>query len=156
MQTLKRQAAKGPTSREFLDVMRGFQRRAEDINRSHGLGDPIFSFDNAPIHDMSLLGELGISGLDRAPLPARSPDVHKVIEHVFGTLEGAMQKELHNDPQLCSAQEYKAVLVRLFKSVITPESVRKDIRSLRETYDVIRKCADEGGMEGGWPPSKYR
>ena len=73
MQTLKRQAAKGPTGREFLDVMRVFKREAEAINIKEGLDEPIYSFDNAPIHDMALLETIGIQGTDRAPLPARSP-----------------------------------------------------------------------------------
>lgn len=156
MQTLKRQAAKGPTGQEFKDVMRRFKKTAEEINEEHGLGEPVYSFDNAPIHDMTLLESIGIDGSDRAPLPARSPDMHKVIEHVFGTLEGAMQQELHDDPGLCTAKQYKAVLQRLFKSKITAESVRKDIKSLAGTYNVIRKSRDEGGVEGGWPPSRYR
>ena len=153
---MKKQAAKGPTRTEFKDVMRQFKKRAEDINEEHGLGDPVYSFDNAPIHDMTLLEEIGIHGSDRAPLPARSPDMHKVIEHVFGTLEGAMQRELHINPKLSSAKQYKAVLERLFWSVITAESVRKDISSLKGTYDAIRKSRDEGGVEGGWPASMYR
>lgn len=156
MQTLKQQAAKGPTAQEFTDVMKGFKKRAEDINRKHDLGDPVYSFDNARIHDMSLLETIGIDGSDRAPLPARSPDMHKVIEHVFGTLEGAMQRELHDRPDLCTAEQYKATLERLFRSLITAQSVRKDISSLKDTYDVIRKSRDEGGVEGGWPPSMYR
>lgn len=156
MQTLKRQAAKGPTGREFLDVMRVFKRGAEAINLQAKLDEPIYSFDNAPIHDMALLETIGIEGTDRAPLPARSPDMHKVIEHVFGTLEGAMQKALHADPSLCTAKQYKTLLLKLFKSNITATSVRKDIKSLKSTYDVIRKSRDEGGVEGGWPPSQYR
>ena len=156
MQTKKQQAAKGPTGGEFLDIMKVFKKHAEKINIEYGLEDPVYSFDNAPIHDMSLLETIGIQGTDRAPLPARSPDMHKVIEHVFGTLEGAMQRELHADPGLCTAEQYKKVLVRLFNENITAESVRKDISSLKGTYDMIRKCRDAGGVEGGWPPSKYR
>ena len=156
MQTLKKQAARGPTAREFTDVMKVVKRKAEKINREAGLGPPVYSFDNAPIHDMALLEVIGITGNDRAPLPARSPDMHKVIEHVFGTLEGAMQNLLHEDPSLSTAPQYKAALVKLFRSVITAESVQKDIRSLRSTYDIIHKSRDAGGVEGGWPPSRYR
>ena len=157
MQTLKKQAAKGPTAKEFLNVMRRFTRQAEKVNREHGLEDPLYSFDNASIHDVALLSEeMDFDGNDRVPLPPRSPDMHKVIEHVFGTLEGAMQKKLHDNPGLCTAEQYKKVLEKLFRKVITADSVRKDIKSLKGTYDMIRKCRDAGGVEGGWPPSKYR
>ena len=138
--------------------MRGFQAEAERLVKAkHQLWSPIYSFDNAPIHDMELLEELGIDNSNRARLPARSPDMHKTIEHVFGTLEGAMQTILHEDPECNKVALYKDALEKaFFEGSVTKESVQADIRSLRETYSAIAAPEHEGGCSGGWPAAKYR
>lgn len=149
----------GPTSAEFMDVMRKIQKKAETTNAAYGLGDPLYSFDNASIHNMELLEELGITAGDdgnRVPLPAKSPDMHKVIEHVFAILEGAMQKLLHEDPSLTKGRQYAAALRQLFRSVITQQSVEKDIRSLMPLYKMLLRSRGRGGVEGDWPPAKFR
>lgn len=136
--------------------MRRIRNKAWEVNKEHGLGDPVFSFDNATIHDMEVLEEVGITWENRVPLPPRSPDMHKVIEHVFGTLEGAMQEALHEDHSLTRGREYAALLRTLFKQRITALSIQKDIRSLYPLYDMLHKSKAEGGVEGDWPPAKFR
>ena len=112
---------------------------------------PIYSFDNAPIHQGADLQALGLAGPMRAPLPPSSPDMHKCIEHVFGTLTRAMQKSLHRNLELTTAAEYKAEVVRLFNTIITPASVQKDVATLKDTYRAIR---DE--VAGDWPARHLR
>ena len=71
---------------------------------------PIFSFDNAPIHQGANLAKLQLTGAKRAPLSPSSPDMHKCIEHVFGTIERAMQDCIRQDAGLSTAAKYKAKL----------------------------------------------
>lgn len=136
--------------------MKKIQRRAEKTNREHGLQDPKYSFDNAAIHDMGQLEDLAITWEDRVELPPRSPDMHKVIEHVFGTLEIAMQEALHDDPGLTRGHQYAALLRDLFKSRITPQSVQKDIKSLYPLYRLLHRSKKYGGVGGDWPPARFR
>lgn len=109
-----------------------------------------FSFDNPPIHNTAPLGDIGLEPEDRVCLPPRSPDMHKAIEHVFGTLTRAMNASLAKDPGLNTVVKYKAELERLFAEQITPESVSMDVASLPDTYRGIL------AVDGGWPPANLR
>ncbi len=86
---------------------------------------PIYSFDNAPVHQGANLQALGLAGSKRATLPPSSPDMHKCIEHVFGTLTRAMQKSLHRNTMLTTVAEYRAEVEKLFNTIITPASVQR-------------------------------
>ena len=112
---------------------------------------PIYSFGNAPIHQGANLQPIGIVGARRAPLPPSSPDMHKCIEHVFGTLTRAMNTSLHRDLKLTTAAQYRAELERLFGSVITASSVQKDVDTLKETYIAIKDV-----VAGDWPDKELR
>lgn len=137
-------------------MMKKIQSRANKINRKHGLEDPRYSFDNATIHKMEELEGLALDWNDRVELPAKSPDMHKVIEHVFGTLETAMQEALHDDPSLSRGHQYAALLRDLFKNLITPDSVQKDIMSLYPLYRMLSRSKNAGGVGGDWPPARFR
>ena len=112
---------------------------------------PIYSFDNAPIHQGANLQPLGIVGARRAPLPPSSPDMHKCIEHVFATLTRAMNTSLHRNATLTTAAQYKGEVERLFKTIITPASVQRDVATLKETYHVILH-----ETSGDWPDKRFR
>ena len=112
---------------------------------------PIYSFDNAPVHQAANLQPLGIVGHRRAELPPSSPDMHKCIEHVFGTLTRAMNASLHRNPGLSTAADYKAEVERLFNTIITRESVQKDVSSLKDTYRAIKD-----DVAGDWPARHLR
>lgn len=136
--------------------MEFFKQEAENVALKHKHvftpdRGPIYSFDNAPVHQGADLQALGLKGSKRAPLPPSSPDMHKCIEHVFGTLTRAMQKSLHRNTMLTTAAEYRAEVENLFKTIITPTSVQKDVNTLRDTYHAIR---DE--VAGDWPAKHLR
>lgn len=147
--------AKAATAAEFEDVMTTFMQKADEVAADHknvfsSDRGPIFSFDNAPIHQGANLKGLKLDGARRAPLSPSSPDMHKCIEHVFGTIERAMQDCIRRDPGLSTAAKYKAKLEELFTTRITPEGVRKDVESLKPTYRAIQ---DAGG---DWPDRRFR
>lgn len=112
---------------------------------------PVYSFDNAPIHQAANLRALGIEGHKRALLPPSSPDMHKCIEHVFGTLVQAMKDSLGRNASLSTAAQYKDEVERLFNTAITRESVQKDVASLKDTYRSIKD-----DVAGDWPPRHLR
>ena len=112
---------------------------------------PLYSFDNAPIHTGANLQGLGLTGAKRVPLSPSSPDMHKCIEHVFGTMTREMNKSLHKNHSLTTAAQYRAEAERLFEKKITAASVQKDVATLRKTYTAIR---DEVG--GDWPDKSLR
>ena len=151
--------AKGPTCEEFEDVMGVVNVKAKQVAGKHpktfGSDDcprpPLFSFDNPPIHQKAMPSRAGIKADQRVPLPPRSPDMHKVIEHCFGILSRAMNTKLLEDSSIKSIEQYKTEIESLFYSRITRESIQADVKSLVNTYTHI---AGEG--QGGWPPSDLR
>ena len=135
--------------------MRGFKAEAKQVALEHKHvfspdRGPIYSFDNAPIHQGADLKGLEIAGAKRAKLPPSSPDMHKCIEHVFGTITRAMAHSLSKDANLTTAAQYKDEVVRLFNTLITPESVQKDVASLQDTYHAIMAAG------GDWPDKCFR
>jgi hypothetical protein len=110
-------------------------------------GQLIYSFDNDSAHNKALphLAAAGVlNGSNRAPLPALSPDMHKVVEHTHGTLMqhfNEMMEELDDSPR--TVEFYIKELKKIFFDRITPEMITADTRSLRETYTAI--IAAKGG-----------
>ena len=136
--------------------MKVFKEAAEKVASEHRDifspdRGPVYSFDNAPIHQAANLKALGIEGHKHALLPPSSPDMHKCIEHVFGTLVRNMNDSLHRDVSLSTAAEYRAEVERLFNTAITRESVQKDVASLKDTCRAIKDDA-----AGDWPPRHLR
>lgn len=135
--------------------MREFIGKAEEVAREHkGIFSPergpVYSFDNAPIHQGANLQALHVVGSKRAPLSPSSPDMHKCIEHVFGTITRVMNARLHEDVSLTTAQQYQNEVERLFGSVITQSSVQKDVSTLPDTYRAIQQ------VNGDWPARHLR
>lgn len=132
-----------------------FKEKANEVASQHKnvfspQRGPIFSFDNAPIHQGADLQKLELDGPKRAPLSPSSPDMHKCIEHVFGTMVQAMQRCLARNLSMSTAEEYKAKVQDLFMSCITAESVQKDVASLKSTYRAIQAA------NGNWPERSLR
>ena len=148
--------AKGPTSEEFEDVMTLINAKALHVANQHpevfseGKG-PLYSFDNPPIHQAADLARAGILPQQRVPLPPRSPDMHKCIEHIFGILTRNLNTSLLRNPLINNLQMYKEEIERLFYSSITKQGVQADVQSLLETYRSIA-----GPSNGGWPRASLR
>lgn len=109
--------------------------------------EPLFSFDNWAGHNTA--AELGImEGDNRVPLPPGSPDIHKVIEHIFNRLAYAFGKELWLYARDDDVDVYCDVAQKILFNMDV-QSIRKDIRSLVGTYQQIIK----GG--GAWAPRGF-
>lgn len=100
---------------------------------------PVYSFDCWSGHNVA--AELGIVEGDidaRAPLTPFSPDVHKVIEHVFNRVDHRFGQELWLGVDVDDINVYAECVTKILFS-FDPETIRKDIKSLAATYrDIIR------------------
>jgi hypothetical protein len=106
--------------------------------------EPLFSFDNWAGHNTA--AELGImEGGNRVPLPPGSPDMHKVIEHIFNRLANAFGRELWLYAREDDVEVYCDVVQKILFSMDV-RSIRKDIRSLQDTYQSIIQSG------GAWAP----
>jgi hypothetical protein len=127
------------------DLVRQLQRqRSMHLRASE---DWLISYDNAAAHKGA---EQQVPGLNRQDLPPKSPDMHKVVEHVHAWLTENMQQWLRGQQtSSVTPEDAQAELKRLFKSYPT-DSLRRDVASLAETYQAI---IDAGGA---YPVKRFR
>lgn len=149
LQTKQGQDAKSFSAAEVNDVMKNFQEKAIELIETEFMSDekkisemqPIFSLDNAPVH-CDVEEVIGVGS--RAPLPPYSPDMHKGIEHIFNQVRQFIL--VQRLPAIAAdhaitplSLEYWPTLVGDALKHVTPESIQKDILSLRDTYEYIVK-----------------
>lgn len=131
-----------------------------------------WSWDRSHVHDHLQLSAVwpdnATHPVARHPLAHYSPDMHKVIEHVFGYIKPAFHQEVYKlgmskNLTSTSAQE---LLRRVCHQKITAAGVAADCASLLDTLYII--AGDKGTMHttragqqvecvaGGWPEKRYR
>lgn len=111
----------------------------------------MLSWDNDKVHRGANLTEVGIMEEDRLELPELSSDMHKVVEHVHAWLQFRMQQwlETKEDSKL-TVEQCKAELERLFYQELSVESIKRDVHSLKATYQAVID------HQGGYIPAAHR
>jgi hypothetical protein len=159
------QAAKDMTSKEFRDHLQAavaeIRRRLEELGTTWEEFQPLFSWDNNHsqvgadkrfVRWMSPLASGQPVDLDqlRVPLPQYSPDIHRVIEHIFNRLQFTLYQHMYRYPNsLSTLRDVAEFLVLQFYS-ITPESISKDVDGLPDVIDWV------AGNGGAYPPRRLR
>lgn len=131
-------AAEAKVARE-LRTATGQRRRvlAQMMSQEPGQG-MLWSFDNPNIHSLEELEAIGISPADRAELPAASGDMHRVIEHVHGTLTTHLQSYIAHARPLPAPAKVQDHLRSLFFSKITISHVNDDLDLLPGLWRAIK------------------
>ena len=109
---------------------------------------PILSFDNPSIHD-----KLGLPAHQRFPLPVRSSDIHKTVEHTHARLGAAFERWYYADPQVYPVAAYKGVLEQIFKTdpgVASAATIMKDVCTIPGLAAMII------ARGGGEVPKEFR
>lgn len=154
MQTKKGKRARAVTSEEWTKIMQLFREEAEKPANLAKLGAREqwkYSWDNDKVHKGADLSTIGIEDEDRFYLPELSSDMHKVVEHVHGWLQGRMQKWLAlQDKATLTVAQCKAELMRLFTQELDISSIQKDVRTLKDTYQAVVDA------EGGYVKKQHR
>ena len=147
MQTKAGGAAKTFCAEEIWDVVvQDFMPAAEKVlkeafkgKKKKGHMHPLYSLDNARVH--SDIKELFHE--DMVPLPPRSPDMHKVIEHIWNTISHDLKynqlpsrSAIHKETPY-SIGYWSNLVEDCARRLITVESVREDVNSLKDTYEYI-------------------
>jgi hypothetical protein len=144
-------AAAGPTAAEFADKVFGPTAAAAKT---------LLQDDSARIHTSamkvdtatgnSMLSVHGFTPELRVLLPPYAPDMHRVIEHSYGTAEIMFRKWLYNNPGKHTIQQYQAAFEELYKQCTTAAIISADVAGLPELYKWIHE------NEGNWAPAKMR
>jgi hypothetical protein len=140
--------------------MKPLVKKAEKIMAEHAdeldnpdESSPVYSMDNPSIHLKALEGSHDMhEGENTFPLPRYAGDVHKVIEHVHGTITTRMRRVLKQIWEHKGVDFYRASLRQYFYK-INPTSVQNDVESLPATLEIISKPPSRGGTGGGWAPN---
>jgi hypothetical protein len=157
LQNHKGQVAQAIAYQEACHIIEGEMKpAAEKLVATHKKfkGEIIYSFDNdrAFTKAVPLLKERGIiTDTNRAPLPPKSPDMHKVVEHCHAIIVAHFQKFLLRQKDLNKPMAfYIKALEDIFFTHITAKSVMADVKSLKATYRAIIAA------KGAYPNKKYR
>lgn len=130
-----------------------------DVCKQKGMTKVILSLDNDRGHTsaMNALVNCGVLTAQqakdmRAPHPSHSPDMHKAVEHVHGTLTTFMQRLMEQTPDSMGhdAKWYMEQLQKYFYDHIKADDIAKDVASLKLTHEEIVR------LQGGWPGRGYR
>lgn len=153
LQNYKNEVAQGPAYQEVVHLYtKGIVPDCQQKVATHPnfKGQLIYSLDNDSAHKkaLPLLEEAGVlNSSNRAPLPALSPDMHKVVEHTHALLMHHFNEMLETvDDSPRSVEFYIEKLREIFFREVTAEIITKDTRSLRATYKAI-KAANGGYID---------
>lgn len=164
----KRKAA---SAEDFAAIIRVLALQAERRLSAAGVrGKPIMSFDNASIHTAHTPQPLLPAGIKQHPLPARSPDLHKVIEHVFGRTKPAVASSVFDaawrrDISELSAAQCRPLIEHCLREATTPAAIAADCESLKTTLQIVAHDKDVlftlrgkefKGTGGDWAPRRWR
>jgi hypothetical protein len=98
----------------------------------------LYSWDNDKVHQGADIENMGIEEEKRFELPELSSDVHKVVEHVHAWLQARMQLWLEDkDDEKITVEQCMTELIRLFEHELQLQSIRADVKSLKETYKAV-------------------
>lgn len=98
----------------------------------------LYSWDNDKVHQGADIEKMGIEEEERFELPELSSDMHKVVEHVHACLQAKMQLWLEDkDDEKITVEQCMAELIRLFEHEVKLQSIRKDVKSLKATYQAV-------------------
>jgi hypothetical protein len=160
LQTQEGHPAQSMTAQEFADCMEAVKTKAELFKSQHAAlfaedAEFVYSYDNAKIHTSAeksgLLAEKGITESNSWALPTYSPDIHKVIEHVFGRLKPKFQEWLNCQTQYYHVAVYKAKVMQILAEVTPANQIEADVRSLvKNTMPKIVEC------DGDHIPKRFR
>lgn len=86
---------------------------------------------------------LGVVPLQHIVLPARSPDLHLLVEHCFGRLKPDLVVAMYNVGWENVRQEWAVRWVLDWCIAIDPKTIRADMKHLPKLYTAVSKPRGE-------------
>ena len=101
----------------------------------------LVSWDNASIHKFDGCRgdyqELGIDPCQHIVLPARSPDLHQLIEHCFGRLKAELVAAMYKVGWSRVTEAWVLQWVIDWCNAIKPETLQQDLYTLPKLYHAV-------------------
>lgn len=125
-------------------------RQLQLLKEIYEKGGWVLSRDNATCHATADLSAIGISTDELAPLASCSGDMHLIIEHIHGLLDGLMGNWMLANPGVTDMPTLIAKLEELFFANVTPKMVEGDFGNMVQVWKDVRDA------KGGYAPHKHR
>ena len=131
--------AKGETAEEFQDIVTEVVRRTHQLQVAfptwHAAG-ALYSWDNACCHKAAHLPFVEGARLE---VPPRSPDIHKVVEHVFHPVKAGFRQAFGRKQKVTSVKKAMKLLEQVVEECVDAESIRRDCSTIQATLQSIIK-----------------
>lgn len=106
--------------------------------RAMGLNwTPMYSWDHTNLHENIDWAKVGFAKEQRVALGVRAPDMHKVIEHVFGYCKPKLHAELYKLDYQADGRKCQQLTKQVFYNNVTANKVKADAAKLPLIYQII-------------------
>jgi hypothetical protein len=167
MQTVKSgylKPARGTTACEACDEICTWLPIAKDLAATNG--HKLFvSWDNPSIHpNTSEVAYVGLAAESFLKLPARSPDLHQLVEHANSSVKRGIVRACHKQGWDNLEPEMIFDMIPGVCASVSAQSILDDLSNLIDCYKVVSTDAGqhvEGmpawvkGTGGGYPPHPF-
>lgn len=156
------------TREEFEDILKAVHIRILQMIRDRGMTwTPMYSWDHTNLHENINYGKVGFAAQQRVALGVRAPDMHRVIEHVFGYCKPKLHAELYRLDYQADGKKCQELTKEVFYNNVTANKVQADVAKLPLVYKIISTPEGQSfvyqpngkmyqGSGGNWVKRAYR
>jgi hypothetical protein len=166
LQTMDKKVASALTREEFVDTFELLNDKCtEELQNRTGdpTATPLYIYDNVNSQKGAKLTTLGLKHGQHVKTPAHSPDFNKPIEHSWNQVKRTLLSKIYAGYDVCMTPKLAQQWVQEAFFSITQESVERDVKSLMDTWQIIKaplgtwvktsKGHEIQGAGGDYPPS---
>lgn len=123
---------------EFEDILKQVHLKVLQKIRERGeTWTPLYSWDHTNLHENINYEKVGFSEDQRVALGVKAPDMHQMIEHVFGIMKQRLMVELHLKNFKVTGRECQEMAKSIFKTQITADGLASLQKRLPLLYEMI-------------------
>jgi hypothetical protein len=130
--------AKAITREEFEDILKKVHQKVLQMIAARGENwTPLYSWDHTNLHEKINFQKVGFSEQQRVALGVRAPDMHQVIEHVFGYMKQKFHVKLLQQGYKVPGRRCQQIARDIFYSVVTPQGIAGNVARMPLVYKMI-------------------
>lgn len=166
MQTTKGDVAQLIVREEFEDILEQVHLKVLQKIRERGeTWTPLYSWDHTNLHESINFQKVGFSAEQRVDLGVKAPDMHQVIEHVFGDMKRRLHARLQKESYKVTGRQCQVFAKNIFENEITAEGIAQNVVGLPLVYQMISTAKGLSfiynnkmyvGTGGDWIPRFWR
>lgn len=168
MQTIRdHKEAKTITREEFEDILKVVHQQVlQKIRDSGEHWEPLYSWDHTNLHEDIAYPRVGFRENQRVKLGVKAPDMHQVIEHVFGAVKRNFMAQLYRVDFKITGASAQKLCREVSEQTINKEGIKSNLDKLPLLYKIIATAKDQQfthtdgkrylGVGGDWAQKRHR